>query len=397
MANPNIAAISELHVGTLGFNLKTNGVVFVSPRVLPNTTTTSWDNPTATSIYGYTLADTFIMNAQAYDSGRSTTSMSYNSDAMTLVYDEVEFTTDSTGSGALGYKVNPDIGNYDMSVSMGGSGNWSNISSFWGNVDQTNPLKTFDGHNYQSTPNDYGFGKVHQVTGGYTDSMRNYTHEGSRAHIFNMIDQSCEPGDLGVLTSSGNSSYTGLIGFGNTYLLASSTTGGGGDYNTMQQFIVMPDGGKNISASRFRRFDGGYNSGGSYSANGMVQTLVILQSSRTEDTLFECPSERVLKVNSIMAANPESAGTYVNVSLAGLGAVNDTAGSAAVTPTGNDASVRIAQGVKVPMGKPVELLNRPIYMVEGDSLTANAKSSGFMPQDANRGVDIIVSFESMED
>ena len=47
--------------------------------------------------------------------------------------------------------------------------------------------------------------------------------------------------------------------------------------------------------------------------------------------------------------------------------------------------------------KSIELLNRPIYMVEGDSLTANAKSSGFMPQDANRGVDIIVSFESMED
>ena len=59
--------------------------------------------------------------------------------------------------------------------------------------------------------------------------------------------------------------------------------------------------------------------------------------------------------------------------------------------------MRLAQGVKVPMGKPIELLNRPIYMVEGDSLTANAKSSGFMPQDANRGVDIVVSFESMED
>ena len=143
MANPNIAAISELHVGTLGFNLKTNGATFVTPRILENTTTTSWDHPTATSIYGYTLSDTFIMNAQAYDSGRSTTSMSYNSDAMTLVYDEVEFQTDSSGSGALGYKVNPDIGNYDMSVSMGGSGNFANISSFWGNVDQTTPLKTF--------------------------------------------------------------------------------------------------------------------------------------------------------------------------------------------------------------------------------------------------------------
>ena len=177
MANPNIAAISELHVGTLGFNLKTNGATFVSPRILGNTTTTSWDHPTATSIFGYTLSDTFIMNAQAYDSGRSTTSMSYNSDAMTLVYDETEFVA-SSPSGALGYKVNPDIGNYDMSVSMGGSGNFSNISSFWGNIDQTNPLKTFDGSNYQSTPNDYGFGKVHEVTGGYTDSYRtvSYTH-----------------------------------------------------------------------------------------------------------------------------------------------------------------------------------------------------------------------------
>ena len=397
MANPNIAAISELHVGTLGFNLKTNGVVFVSPRVVPNATTTSWDHPTATSIYGYTLSDTFIMNAQAYDSGRSTTSMSYNSDAMTLVYDEVEFQTDSSGSGALGYKVNPDIGNYDMSVSMGGSGNFANISSFWGNIDQTNPLKTFDGHNYQSTPNNYGFGKVHEVTGGYTDSYRGYPIQGSKVWLANMMDQSCEPGDVGIITAHCDSNYSGMIGYGNTYLLAGSSSASTNERNHLQQFIVMPDGGKNIVPQRFRRFDGGDSSGASYSTRDLAVSLIILQSSRTEDTLFECPSERVLKINSIMASNPESAGTYVNVSLAGLGAVNDTAGSAAVTPTGNDASVRLAQGVKVPMGKPIELLNRPIYMVEGDSLTANAKSSGFMPQDANRGVDIIVSFESMED
>ena len=397
MANPNIAAISELHVGTLGFNLKTNGVVFVSPRVVPNATTTSWDHPTATSIYGYTLSDTFIMNAQAYDSGRSTTSMSYNSDAMTLVYDEVEFQTDSSGSGALGYKVNPDIGNYDMSVSMGGSGNFANISSFWGNVDQTNPLKTFDGHNYQSTPNNYGFGKVHEVTGGYTDSYRGYPIQGSKVWLANMMDQSCEPGDVGIITAHCDSNYSGMIGYGNTYLLAGSSSASTNERNHLQQFIVMPDGGKNIVPQRFRRFDGGDSSGASYSTRDLAVSLIILQSSRTEDTLFECPSDRVLKVNSIMATNPEAAGTYVNVSLAGLGAVNDTAGSAAVTPTGNDASVRLAQGVKVPMGKSIELLNRPIYMVEGDSLTANAKSSGFMHQDANRGVDIIVSFESMED
>ena len=396
MANPNIAAISELHVGTLGFNLKTNGVVFVSPRVVPNATTTSWDHPTATSIYGYTLSDTFIMNAQAYDSGRSTTSMSYNSDAMTLVYDETEFTA-SSPSGALGYKVNPDIGNYDMSVSMGGSGNFSNISSFWGNIDQTNPLKTFDGHNYQSTPNNYGFGKVHEVTGGYTDSYRGYPIQGSKVWLANMMDQSCEPGDVGIITAHCDSNYSGMIGYGNTYLLAGSSSASTNERNHLQQFIVMPDGGKNIVPQRFRRFDGGDSSGASYSTRDLAVSLIILQSSRTEDTLFECPSDRVLKVNSIMATNPEAAGTYVNVSLAGLGAVNDTAGSAAVTPTGNDASVRLAQGVKVPMGKPIELLNRPIYMVEGDSLTANAKSSGFMPQDANRGVDIIVSFESMED
>ena len=396
MANPNIAAISELHVGTLGFNLKTNGVVFVSPRVVPNATTTSWDHPTATSIYGYTLSDTFIMNAQAYDSGRSTTSMSYNSDAMTLVYDETEFTA-SSPSGALGYKVNPDIGNYDMSVSMGGSGNFANISSFWGNVDQTNPLKTFDGHNYQSTPNDYGFGKVHEVTGGYTASYRGYPIQGSKVWLANMMDQSCEPGDVGIITAHCDSNYSGMIGYGNTYLLAGSSSASTNERNHLQQFIVMPDGGKNIVPKRFRRFDGGDSSGASYSTRDLAVSLIILQSSRTEDTLFECPSDRVLKVNSIMATNPEAAGTYVNVSLAGLGAVNDTAGSAAVTPTGNDASVRLAQGVKVPMGKPIELLNRPIYMVEGDSLTANAKSSGFMPQDANRGVDIIVSFESMED
>ena len=41
MANPNIAAISELHVGTLGFNLKTNGVTFINTRKMDESTTTT--------------------------------------------------------------------------------------------------------------------------------------------------------------------------------------------------------------------------------------------------------------------------------------------------------------------------------------------------------------------
>lgn len=395
MANPNIAAISELHVGTLGFNLKTNGVTFLHPRINVSGSTTSWDHPVSASIYGYTAENFLILCAQSYDYQRETTSMTYNSDALTKIYghDEVEL---SSQRGALFYRVGPDIGNYDMSVSMGGSGNFSSISSMFCNVDQTNPLKTFDGALYQTSmarPGAFGkhpFGTI----SGWSNSNLETRMEGPRAQLWNMMDQACEPGDIGIFTGHNDESYGGYIGGPNTHLIGRSY-GSSGHRDALQNFIISPDGGKNIVTNgRFTHFMGGTGNGNS---DGQIVSLIILQSTRTEETLFECPSDRVLKVNSIMATNPESANTFVNVSLAGLGAVNDTAGSAAVTPTGNDSSVRLAQGVRVPMGKPVELLERPIYMVEGDSLTANAKTTGFMPENNQRGVDIVVSFESMED
>lgn len=397
MANPNIAAISELHVGTMGFNLKTTGATFVSPRVVQSGTTSSWDHPTATSIYGYTLANTLMLCGQAYDSGRSTSGITYNSDAMTKVFESAEYETGSQ-SGSLYYRVNPDIGDYDVSASMGGSGNFTSISSFWGNIDQTTPLKIMDGSNWQGTVNEFDFGKLPHATSTISgqDNLQTY-QEGSRAKLFNMMDQGCEPGDVGILQITHDGSYAGIVGYANTTLLGSMNTASDGHHDYLQQFIISPDGGKNISPHRIRNFHGGYNSGSTGHSDPLCASLIILQSSRTEDTLITCPAERVLKINSIMATNPESLGIHVNVSLGGLGAVNDTGGAAAATPTGNDASVRIAQGVKVPMGKAIELLQRPIYMIEGDILTANAKSTGFMPQDANRGVDIVVSFESMED
>ena len=398
MANPNIAAISELHVGTMGFNLKTTGATFCSPRMVKSTTS-SWDHPTATSMFGYTLANTFMLCGQSYDSGRSTSGITYNSDAMTKVYESAEMEAGSQ-CGSLYYLVNPDIGDYDVSASMGGSGNFTSISSFWGNIDQTTPLKIMDGSNWQGTPNEFDFGKLPHATStvsGYDDSNLRAYQEGSRSKLYNLMDQGCEPGDVGIVQIMHDESYGGMIGFANTFLLLGVDNGSSGHYDYLQQFIISPDGGKNICPQRFTQFHGGSGSGSTGESDEIQASLIILQSSRTEDTLITCPAERVLKINSIMATNPESLGIHVNVSLGGLGAVNDTGGAAAATPTGNDASVRLAQGVKVPMGKAIELLERPIYMIEGDILTANAKSTGFMPQDANRGVDIVVSFESMED
>lgn len=395
MANPNIAAISELHVGTLGFNLKTNGVTFINTRKMDESTTTSWDHPTATSIFGYTAANTLMLVGQSYDNGRTTTSMTYNSAAMTKIYGSDSATTQIFQRGSLYYKVNPDIGDYDVAVSMGGSGSFGQLSNFFCNVDQTNPFKTMEGAIYQTTPSEENSGKhPHTQWTGWTSGQLNYKAEGFRAHLWNMMDQQCEPGDVGFFSTHMNDGYVGLIGGPNTHLI-NRADGSSTHKGTLQHFIIAPDGGKNIVVnSRFTNFAGGSGQG---DTGAKIYSLVVIQSPRTEDTLFACPADRVLKVNSIMATNPEAVGTYVNVSLAGLGAVNDTAGSAAVTPTGNDASVRLAQGVKVPMGKPIELLPRPIYMVEGDSLTANAKSTGFMPQDNQKGVDIVVSFESMED
>lgn len=57
-----------------------------------------------------------------------------------------------------------------------------------------------------------------------------------------MMDQSCEPGDVGIITAHCDSNYSGMIGYGNTYLLAGSSSASTNERNHLQQFIVMPDG-----------------------------------------------------------------------------------------------------------------------------------------------------------
>lgn len=406
MANPNIASLSELQVGTLGFNVKTNQVIFhsLSSGYNDGGSSASWTHKVDFSQLGKTFTNNIVLvSTQPFGGSSNNTGMtsgSWNSDALTRLPDLNKHISPHTSYAysALFYRVNPDEVTSTANVYGAWTSNNQNItyiSHVYSNVDQTNPFKTLNtagGHLYTGTPNYNGDGIFSKE--GQNDVISQW-YDNSLVSLINQNDFDCEYGDLGIIHFTGADNGMSACGIG------SYNAGGiSGNWGANQSIFLTPSyagSGHCVPLSQIYTDTGASGRGPGVTAGYSHYYAVTLQSPQTKDTLFECPSDRVIKVNSIKLANPEMHGIRVNIDLDGLGAINDSSGSAAVTPTGNDATVAIATGVKAKMGSATEVLEKPFYMVEGDQLKANAKHWGFTPQFANLNVDIIISFETMED
>ena len=113
MANPNIAALSELHVGTLAWNLKTSQVIFVKgvkERETYSTTATA-ELYCPSNVAGITLSNKIVFVCTASNQSTVLTGLTHSDDALTLM----TATSDGTNNQT---RVAMYSANYDW-MSMG--------------------------------------------------------------------------------------------------------------------------------------------------------------------------------------------------------------------------------------------------------------------------------------
>lgn len=108
-------------------------------------------------------------------------------------------------------------------------------------------------------------------------------------------------------------------------------------------------------------------------------------------TLMTVDSNKIVKINSINFSSYQ--GSRVHLYVSGMGS-----GASGVTTTGADSSVFLIDGYRVDdtssgsYGASLELLDNPIYLMEGDSLVGKAQNSS-----ASNYVDLFISYEVIDD
>jgi len=87
--------------------------------------------------------------------------------------------------------------------------------------------------------------------------------------------------------------------------------------------------------------------------------------------LMTAAADVIVKINSIICTNIHASNAAtVSVGIYGLGA-----GATGLTLNGNLADVRIANLMNVPQGDSLVIIDKPIYMMEGDILKGGASAA----------------------
>ena len=75
MANPNIAALNELHLGTLSWELKSNQVILINSTEgnSQSAETLTYEHSYQAALHGHTLSDFLITGMLVLESGNNTT------------------------------------------------------------------------------------------------------------------------------------------------------------------------------------------------------------------------------------------------------------------------------------------------------------------------------------
>ena len=97
-----------------------------------------------------------------------------------------------------------------------------------------------------------------------------------------------------------------------------------------------------------------------------------LSATATDTLMTVSGSGVIVKINRITVANVDgSSAADVDLFVDGLGS-----GEAGVTLTGADATVYLAKTISVPADASLDLLDTPIYLMEGDILKGGASAAG---------------------
>jgi len=93
------------------------------------------------------------------------------------------------------------------------------------------------------------------------------------------------------------------------------------------------------------------------------------------DVVSAVAANDVYKVNSIMCCNVHTAAVTVDIKI-----IRATAYT-------QDDDVFLVKGLSIPVGATLDVLNKPIYLMEGDKIQANSTATNY--------VDMTVSYEDI--
>ena len=108
-------------------------------------------------------------------------------------------------------------------------------------------------------------------------------------------------------------------------------------------------------------------------------------SSTLTATLLTVDADKIVKINSIICSNVDGTNSAtLNLYVDGMGS-----GASGVTTTGADATIYLAKTISIPADATLVLIDKPIYLMEGDVLKGGASAAS--------DLDLFVSYEIIDD
>tara|TARA_R100001244_G_scaffold36288_1_gene33293 strand:- start:652 stop:1866 length:1215 start_codon:yes stop_codon:yes gene_type:complete len=404
MANPNIGALTELNAGTLVWNLASKQVIPINSQSgNENDATKTYEHSYNATINNQTFAD-FIIIATGQIGGTQTwTSITHSGDTLTRLPagDAGVLRPDNGASDKdhiMAYKVAPTAGdgeNVVLTVSSAATV-LAGTTTIFANVNQSTPFETFDFGGKGLSNNVPEAGPIYTGMAPATVIMENGS--GSDGWFSNFMPSvKGDAGDLMVACFASNKSNDWI---GPHVIYSSSATGrSDGDSGATLSVTALGgfDGGR-WNPAYYHYGDTDHHVGGKDGTAERSMFLVHVKSSQTNTDLVTVPSGKVVRVASMRAINARDPGTYISVDVGGLGAnVLDAAGASAVGASGGGATFPIVKDVRVPVGGVgVELIEKPIYLMEADTLKARINSTQHNIYTNATTADLVVTFEAID-
>ena len=310
-----------------------------------------------------------------------TYSAAQNGDAMTELPNAVFRWANNTHRTTVWYRTNPDKGS-SVSLNMGTQSGYNFNSAllqagYFSNVDQTNPFSVIS----------QGERVMHQR---HRYSKHNFMYQPVPTQIGDLI-LVCAQGEYDQMWNIRNRGAHTICGVANH-----NDT----DYhvNSGMFWYITPSSYEEHMLVEGHNAYQGHTSGSSSSVYAYKCFSVMnLQSPRTMTTLFTVPSGAVIKLNNVYIEDPEVSGMHVSLQVDGLptgttGILN-ASGTKIINSEGTIATTNICRFTKARSREPRSVLEKPIYMVEGDVLKAKAVCDEAYPEYEGRKVKVVVNFE----
>ena len=402
MANPNIAAMSELNVGTLAWEIVQDGVALIwgyaySEYSGPQAQQKSRSSPVTPEVWllrdgDYTLPNTLMVANWVYlGNTAAVSSADYDNVAgaqipgayhqwvpMYTASSDMWYWTDSQINHTSG--ANPTPKNLDANYDYGSYGTvqyGSTVTSaYLANVDQTNPFTNIRANKAVWTTSQY--------------ANRN-------PPMFEPIPT--QIGDMVIVCFGGIYQSRVQIRNANSHIIAAVIDHNGTSWynNSAHMSYINPRSyEEHILTQVENGYDGHISYGGSGSQNH-IWSVINVQSPRTKTTLFEVPSGKTIKLNNLYIENPEISGLHVSIDIEGLptgttGILNSS-GTKVINSEGTIATTTVCKMLRAKSGKAVPAMKRPILLTEGDIVKAKVVADESYPEWLNKSCQIVADFE----